>query len=181
MNPHIFCRERGYHKALLLTFSFDPVFFEQVVLPDLWAGQTSDILVLGDGSQTELAIQSAAGQLWHLGKRYLLAPAHVRGAFHPKVLVRLGPKDAVVMIGSGNATSSGWGGNQELGTAWTIGPDHLRDRAGGWLHPFLDNVLSWCDGDLERDAVSRMRDVPLAKPHACREHRKRSDAAQLSE
>lgn len=158
MNPRVFCRERGYHKAILLTFSFDPVFFEQVVLPDLWVGQSRDILVLGDGGQTEPAVQSAAGHLWHLGKRYLLAPARIRGAFHPKVFLRLGPKDGIVMISSGNVTSSGWGGNQELGTAWMIGPDHP-DR-GGWLHPFLEDVQSWCDGELEGNAVSRMRDVP---------------------
>ena len=37
MNPRLFCRERSFHKALLLTYSFDPVFFEQIVLADLWA------------------------------------------------------------------------------------------------------------------------------------------------
>ncbi len=158
MNPRLFCRERGFHKALLLTYSFDPIFFEQVVLPDLWAGRSSDILVLGDKNQIDTSIQSAVGQLWHLGKHYLLAGANVPGAFHPKVFLRLGPKDGVVMLGSGNVTSSGWGGNQELGTAWMIGPDH--PDKGGWLHPFLDNVLVWCHGDLERDAVRRIKDVP---------------------
>lgn len=158
MNPRLFCRERAFHKALLLTYSFDPIFFEQVVLPDLWAGRSSDILVLGDKNQIDTSIQSAVGQLWHLGKHYLLAGANVPGAFHPKVLLRLGPKDGVALLGSGNVTSSGWGGNQELGTAWMVGPDHA-DK-GGWLHPFLDDVLTWCHGDLERDAVRRVKDVP---------------------
>lgn len=158
MNPRLFCRERAFHKALLLTYSFDPIFFEQVVLPDLWAGRSSDILVLGDKNQIDTSVQSAVGQLWHLGKHYLLAGANVPGAFHPKVFLRLGPKDGIVMVGSGNVTSSGWGGNQELGTAWMIGPDH--SDKGGWLHPFLDDVLAWCHGDLERDAVRRIKDVP---------------------
>lgn len=158
MNPRLFCRERAFHKALLLTYSFDPIFFEQVVLPDLWAGRSSDILVLGDKNQIDTSVQSAVGQLWHLGRHYLLAGANVPGAFHPKVFLRLGPKDGVVLVGSGNVTSSGWGGNQELGTAWTIGPDH--PDKGGWLHPFLDDVLAWCHGDLERDAVRRIKDVP---------------------
>ena len=158
MNPRLFCRERTYHKALLLTYSFDPIFFEQVVLPDLWAGRSSDILVLGDKGEIDNAVQSAVGQLCNLGKQYLLARANVAGAFHPKVFVRLGPKDGIVMVGSGNVTSSGWGGNRELGAAWMIGPDHI-DK-GGWLHPFLDNVLMWCQGDLERDAVRRFKDVP---------------------
>jgi hypothetical protein len=158
MNPRLFCREQSYHKTLLLTYSFDPIFFEQVVLPDLWAGRSSDILVLGDQAQIEASTQAAAGQLWHLGRHYLLAGANHPGAFHPKVFLRLGPKDGIVMLGSGNVTSSGWGGNQELGTAWMVGPDHA-DK-GGWLHPFLDSVLSWCGGDLEHDAVWRMKDVP---------------------
>jgi len=158
MNPRLFCRERTYHKALLLTYSFDPIFFEQVILPDLWAGRSSDILVLGDRSEIDTSIQSAVGQLWNLGRQYLLAGAGVAGAFHPKVFVRLGPKDGIVMVGSGNVTSSGWGGNQELGAAWMVGPDHI-DK-GGWLHPFLNDVLTWCLGDLERDAVRRFKDVP---------------------
>ncbi|WP_176300923.1 hypothetical protein [Burkholderia vietnamiensis] len=158
MNPRLFCRERSYHKALLLTYSFDPIFFEQVVLPDLWAGRSSDILVLGDQAQIEASTHAAAGHLWHLGKRYLLAGADHPGAFHPKVFLRLGPKDGLVMLGSGNVTSSGWGGHQELGTAWMVGPDHA-DK-GGWLHSFLDSVLSWCGGDLEQEAVCRMKDLP---------------------
>lgn len=158
MNPRLFCRERAYHKALLLTYSFDPIFFEQVVLPDLWAGRSSDILVLGDRGEIDASLQSAVGQLWNLGKQYLLAAADVAGAFHPKVFVRLGPKDGIVMVGSGNVTSSGWGGNQELGAAWMVGPNHI-DK-GEWLHPFLEDVLSWCQVDLERDAVRRFKDVP---------------------
>jgi hypothetical protein len=157
MNPRLFCRERAFHKALLLTYSFDPIFFEQVVLPDLWAGRSSDILVLGDRGEIDASFQSAVGQLWNLGKQYLLAGADVAGAFHPKVFVRLGPKDGIVMVGSGNVTSSGWGGNQELGAAWMVGPNHI-DK-GGWLHPFLDDVQAWCQGDLERNAVRRFKDV----------------------
>ncbi|MBS0454440.1 MAG: hypothetical protein JSS14_24350 [Proteobacteria bacterium] len=158
MNPRLFCRERAYHKTLLLTYSFDPIFFEQVVLPDLWAGRSSDILVLGDKGEIDTSVQSAAGQLWNLGKHYLLAGAGVSGAFHPKVFVRLGPQEGLVIVGSGNVTSSGWGGNQELGAAWMVGPSHV-DK-GGWLHPFFDDVLTWCEGNLERDAVRRFKDVP---------------------
>ncbi len=158
MNPRLFCRERTFHKALLLTYSFDPIFFEQVVLPDLWAGRSGDILAIGDRDQIAEATRVSAGQLWHLGKNYLLAGANHVGAFHPKVMLRLGAKDGAVLIGSGNLTSSGWGGNQELGTAWMVGPEHSDN--GAWLHAFLADVLTWCSSDLERDAVSRMRDVP---------------------
>ena len=158
MNPRLFCRERAFHKALLLTYSFDPVFFEQIVLPDLWAGRASDILVIGDRNQLQSATESAVGQLWHLGKRYLLAGAEHAGSFHPKVLLRLGATDGAVMIGSGNLTSCGWGGNRELGSAWRLGPNHPDN--GRWLHRFLDEAIAWCASDLEKDAVRRMKDVP---------------------
>lgn len=158
MNPRLFCREQSFHKTLLLTYSFDPIFFEQVVLPDLWAGRSSDILVLADRTQIDVSMELAAGQLWHLGRNYLLAGANHSGAFHPKVFLRLGPKDGLVMLGSGNVTSSGWGGNQELGSTWIVGPGHA-DK-GGWLHSFLDSVLSWSSNGLEQDAVRRMKDIP---------------------
>ena len=158
MNPRLFCRESSFHKALLLTYSFDPIFFEQVVLPDLWAGRSSDVLVLGDQNQIDMSMLVAKGHLWHLGKKYMLSGAKHTGPFHPKVFLRLGQKDGVVMIGSGNVTSSGWGANQELAAGWMLGPEH--EDKGGWLHSFLDDVLSWCSSELEFDAVHRMRDVP---------------------
>ena len=104
------------------------------------------------------ATQAMSGQLCHLGKHYVLAGAKHAGAFHPKVSLRLGAKDGVVMVGSGNLTSSGWGGSQELGAAWMLGPEHADD--GSWLHEFLDDVISWCSDGLEVDAIRRMKGVP---------------------
>jgi hypothetical protein len=157
-----------FHKALLLTYTFDPVFFEQVVLPDLWAGRASDILVIGDKEQVKSSVDSAAGRLWHLGKRYLLAGSRHSGAFHPKVMLRLGQADGAVMIGSGNLTSCGWGGNRELGCAWTFGPNHA-DK-GAWLQAFLDEVATWCASDLEREAVLRMKDIPWLAMNSSESH-----------
>src|SRR6202011_2242065 len=58
--------------------------------------------------------------------------------FHPKLIARLSPTGGRVWIGSGNLTYTGWGGNQELATAWSVGPQH-EDR-GGWLSALLDAV-----------------------------------------
>jgi hypothetical protein len=158
MNPRSFCRERTFHKALLLTYSFDPIFFENVVLRDLWVGRAGDILTIGDRDQISKATEGATVRsLSHLGKSYLLAGANHDGAFHPKLMLRLGARDGAVLIGSGNLTSSGWGGNQEMGAAWMIGPEH--SDKGVWLRAFLADVMTWCSSDLERDAVSRMRDM----------------------
>lgn len=158
MKPRLFCRERTFRRALLLTYSFDPVFFEQLVLPDLWAGRASDILVIGDSNQIRAAVRDSMAQILHLGKRYLLASAQHAGAFHPKLLLRLGETEGAVMIGTGNLTSCGWGGNRELACSWLFGPDH--PDKGAWVYPLLEDVMSWCASNLERDAVRRMQDVP---------------------
>lgn len=158
MKPRLFCRERTFRRALLLTYSFDPVFFEHLVLPDLWAGRASDILVIGDSNQIKAAVRDSMGQILHLGKRYLLANALHSGAFHPKLFLRLGESEGAVMIGTGNVTSCGWGGNRELASSWLFGPEH--EDKGVWLYRLLEDVASWCASDLERDAVRRMQDVP---------------------
>ena len=162
MNPRSFCREQSYHKALLLTYSFDPVFFEQVILSDLWVGRSSDILVLADASQLESAMAQCSGQLWHLGKRYLLSSVNHASAFHPKVFLRLGPDHGLIMIGTGNLTSSGWGGNQELGAAWKFGPRY--DDNGSWLFSFLDRLAPFCEDELQRDFILRAKDLPWVSP-----------------
>jgi hypothetical protein len=51
-----FCREQGYDKALLITYDFDALFFERVVLPDLWAGGSSDVQVIADVGQVSQAL-----------------------------------------------------------------------------------------------------------------------------
>jgi HKD family nuclease len=118
INPRMFCREKGYTKAIGLTYSFDPLFFERVILRDLWNGQSTDITIIGDIGQLQKAVSDCSTQLLYLGKKYLIAPAVLKGTFHPKMLLRVGSKGAKIMMGSNNLTYGGWGGNSEL--AFTI-------------------------------------------------------------
>jgi hypothetical protein len=120
LNPRLFCKENGYFKAILLTYNFDPLFFERVILKDLWAGETGDILVIADASQIALSIPRWRGQLRYLGRRYQLISANTLGTFHPKMILRFGHETARLWIGSGNITFGGWGGNQELASDLTI-------------------------------------------------------------
>jgi len=108
MNPRAFCREVGYESAICLTYSFDPIFFERVVLHDLWAGGSSYIAVIADQEQTRQSVQKAAGQLSHLGRRYQLMTMRGIGAQHAKLLLRVGRDGALVWLGSNNLTSAAW-------------------------------------------------------------------------
>lgn len=159
MNPREFAREPGYDLTIALTYSFDPVFFENVVLHDLRIGGSGSIVIAGDPHEVDSAITNSQLALEHLGRRYMLSPAtHSNGAFHPKLMLRLGREDGQVLLGSGNLTSGGWGGNRELGTFWKIGPNH--DDQGHWIISLLATIESWCSGERERDAISRAKLIP---------------------
>ncbi|MCC6694347.1 MAG: hypothetical protein IT365_01835 [Candidatus Hydrogenedentes bacterium] len=122
MNPRAFCREGSYEMALLLTYSFDPLFFERVVLRDLWAGGMNECLVIADRRALDEALPRAIGQVHHLGRRYRLTTPSGDTMQHAKLILRAGPAGAVVWVGSGNLTCGGWGENSELATAWQIEP-----------------------------------------------------------
>jgi hypothetical protein len=50
-----------------------------------------------------------------VGREYELIPVHNnQGVFHPKVSAFVGTDNAHVLIGSGNLTFGGWGGNLEV-------------------------------------------------------------------
>ena len=157
MNPRDFLREPEYPIAILATYSFDLYFFERFVLPDLWAGGSNKVLVLVDQGELRSALKSHLGALRHLGRRYFLQPVEWRGAFHPKVFLRLGDEGGLAWVGSNNLTRGGWGGNSELGGAWRL------DRSGldgsGWLPDLLRYLDSITTG-LARELLDQTLRLP---------------------
>jgi hypothetical protein len=133
-----FCREPGYPVTLFLTYSFSPLFFERVCLADLEMGGSRRIVIAADAEQVSEAMVSCVGQLVHLGRRYVLAETAGTRTFHPKLIARLSPTGGRVWIGSGNLTYTGWGGNRELATAWSIGPGE--EDSGAWLDDLLSGI-----------------------------------------
>lgn len=126
-----FCQEPGYPVSIFFTYSFDPLFFERIAIDDLNVGGTRRILVLADANEINDAMKRCAGQIFYVGRKYTLAESGHSNLFHPKMIARLAPEGGRIWIGSGNLTYSGWGGNHELATAWSIGPG-MQD-SGGWL------------------------------------------------
>lgn len=133
-----FCRERGFPHTVFLTYAFDPLFFERVPLRDLQRGGSRNIVIAADAGQLREAMKQSIEQLVHLGRSYVLAETVRANLFHPKLIARLSPTGGRVWIGSGNLTYTGWGGNQELATAWSLGPQE-EDR-GTWLSGLFDAV-----------------------------------------
>ena len=160
MNPRHFLREPEYPIALLTTYSFDPYFFERFVLPDLWAGGSNSVLVLVDQGELRNALNSHLGGLRHLGRRYFLQPVEWRGAFHPKIFLRLGDEGGLAWVGSNNLTRGGWGGNSELGSAWRLERDGL--DGCGWLPDLLSYLDSITTG-LAKELLAKARSLPWLK------------------
>ncbi len=151
-----FCREREYPVTIFLTYSFDPLFFERVPLTDLEKGGSRRVLIVADAEQVQKAMDQCVGQLAYLGRRYVLAETVSASIFHPKLIVRLSAGGGRVWVGSGNLTYPGWGGHQELGATWSIGPKE--DDHGFWLDPLLAAVGAAVRSSVFGDQVEIIRE-----------------------
>lgn len=116
MDLRQFCQVRTYPYTVLTTYSFDPLFFERVVLADLKSGGSKHVTVLADAEQALSSINAAHDQLFMLGKRYAVIPIHLKGAFHPKLCLRMSPTGCLFSCSSANLTRSGWLGRPISGS-----------------------------------------------------------------
>jgi hypothetical protein len=140
INAREFCREPGYPITVVLTYAFDPLFFERIPLDDFRVGGSRRVVVVADAGQVAEAMERCAGQIYYLGRDYSLAESNAANTFHPKLIARLAPAGGRVWIGSGNLTFTGWGGNHELAAAWSVGPG--TDDSGAWLNDVFEAVGS---------------------------------------
>ena len=143
MNLREVCQLQGFDTAVLTSFNFDPLFFERVVLKDLRRSGCGRILVFVDAAQALPVIDAARGQIVALGREYQLFPIRMRGAFHPKALLKLNDRGGVAVCGSHNLTRPGWlglrakdasQGNREATAVWRIDPEQSSiDGASAFL------------------------------------------------
>ena len=112
-----------YHSAIVTCFSFDPVFFSNLYLPNLRSAGPRNIIVLVDASNYDSALDGfekygdmVPDMKCHLAR---MEPTS-NGVFHPKMVLLFGKKDAFVAVGSGNLTYSGYLRNDELWGAFQV-------------------------------------------------------------
>jgi hypothetical protein len=98
--------------TFLTSFTFDPFFFEAQLLPELQRRDAFPIVVFVDTSEGYLTAAEAGADLQHLGRDYYLVGVHKpRGVFHAKI--HFFGHRGVALVGSGNLTNPGCGGNLE--------------------------------------------------------------------
>lgn len=94
------------------TYTLSLAFFESVVFPFIDRANLKSCLILCDtiGYQRALAESSA---LLGAAQDYMVVPAPIEGAFHPKVWLIVGDGEALLLTGSGNLTQAGFMTNAE--------------------------------------------------------------------
>lgn len=130
MRPIDLVKAAPWQRALFTTYSLSLSFFEAVLMDAFVRGGGRNPTILADVEGVQNALSEMGARM--VGREYELIPVHNQhGVFHPKVSVFLNEGDAHVLVGSGNLTFGGWGGNLEVTDHFHAGthPTVLRDLA----------------------------------------------------
>lgn len=120
--------QHGDHQAeeaLFLTFNVDLGFFEARLL-GLVKATGARITVVADANVWAPDIRA----IKHAGRSYHLGLVDEPTAFHPKLMVLVGPTRAIAAVGSGNLTMGGWQYNRELLTVFSGDRDGMPTAFG---------------------------------------------------
>jgi hypothetical protein len=102
-----------WQRAVFTTYSLSLSFFESAVLDQLVRGGARNALILADVDGVRGALSEQGAR--RAGKEYDIEPIAVpTGVFHAKVTALVGDGECHLLVGSGNLTFGGWGGNFEL-------------------------------------------------------------------
>jgi hypothetical protein len=107
-------RETGFSASIVTTYNAYLPFYEEVVLRRLVASGCTNNIVLMDARQCAVALSQDSTRPCRAGVDYTLVPVGSPGAFHPKILLRLGKRKGSLFVGSHNMTVAGFGLNDEL-------------------------------------------------------------------
>ena len=140
--------ETGFQASVIATYCCYFPFYEEVVLRRLLdRGCTNNILMVDAGLCAQ-AFASEDTRPRRAGRDYTLVPVHLRGAFHPKLIVALGKLKGALFVGSHNMTLAGFGLNDEItnefrtsGAGARQGAEVIR-TALSYLHTFAPTDLT---------------------------------------
>lgn len=111
-------KTKRYRQCVLTTYVFDPVAFENLLLPQLRRANIRNIIVLVDGGQLEKMLRGQQKGWLGASRGYTIVPVMMSGSFHQKLLLAVGRQEGLLAVGSGNLTSGGMGGNEEIWAAF---------------------------------------------------------------
>ena len=100
-----------WQRVAFTTYALSLSFFEAVVLDALVrGGARAQPVILADVQGVRGSLGEQGARL--VGRDYEVEPISVfGGVFHPKITALLSDTECHVLVGSGNLTFNGWGGN----------------------------------------------------------------------
>lgn len=117
---------RGAEVIVFTSYTFDPVYFDNAILPKLLSNNPDpDIIVLTDPITHRDALENGTEAT---GRDYIVLPVDGGGVFHPKLYLALGPDVAEMRLGSHNLTAPGLTSNLEVTGAFDA-PSIIQDVA----------------------------------------------------
>lgn len=126
-----------YHSCILTTFSFDFYFFEMKVMKWLRSCGIKNVNIFIDGHFYSELMQQVTGDESNLSTGYSLYPIFEKSIFHPKVWMLFGKTEGLLLVGSGNLTNAGNGGNDEIWGAYHFDINQSQNAAifsAAWLY-----------------------------------------------
>ena len=120
-------RSKQYDIALFTTFNYEIGFFEHFILNTLNNNGTKKVSVFADAKQFSAALEEVSD--CSIGKRYVVNPISIDGAFHPKLVLLLSENRAKLLVSSANLTLSGYCSNSEVVNVFTFdesSPENLK-------------------------------------------------------
>ncbi len=168
--------EPGFQASVIATYCCYFPFYEDVILRRLLdRGCTNNILMVDAGLCAE-AFASDDTRPRRAGRDYTLVPVHLRGAFHPKLIVALGKSKGALFVGSHNTTLAGFGLSDEVTNEFRTSGAGARQGAGviraalDYLQAFVPSGLAdvahvfgavrrnvpWLDGPVAVESTDRV-------------------------
>jgi hypothetical protein len=114
VNPLELISAAPWTRVAFTTYALSLSFFEAVLLDALLRGGGRNALILSDPEGVRAGLSEEGAR--RVGRDYEIEPVACanHGVFHPKIGALFTDDDAHLLIGSGNLTFAGWGGNLEL-------------------------------------------------------------------
>ncbi len=106
-----------FQSAIFTTYSINLYYLEQQVLPLLAGKGIYYISILADSNMLSEQLESMSSGIKSRQRTYSINGMQSNGAFHPKLIFLAGDHSLLLLIGSGNLTSSGHGKNLEVWNA----------------------------------------------------------------
>jgi hypothetical protein len=107
-------RRGQYEASIVATFNAYFPFYEEVLLPHLQNAGCRQNVILMDARMCGASLNTESLRPRSAGKQYSLIPIRSNGSFHPKLVLLLGKKRGLLLVGSHNLTLAGFSHNREL-------------------------------------------------------------------